>query len=363
MTVLGTRPEIIRLSKIIQIFDNYFDHYLVNTNQNFDTNLNKVFFKTMNLREPNVTFKKNRISLANSISSIFINTEKLIKKIKPDAFFILGDTNSALSSIIAKRYSIPVFHMEAGNRAFDKRVPEEINRKIIDHLADINLTYSKLAKQNLINEGLSQDKIFNVGSPLYEVIELYKPKIKESRILNRLNLDSKSYFLISFHRQENLDNISRFKYIIGIINKLSKLYKNKKILISTHPRTRMKFKNLNLSFDKNIIISEPFNFIDYIKLQENAFCVISDSGSISEEASILKFPAINLRETNERQEAMEEGAVPMLTSDINKSLFVIKCVIDSYSLIKTPNEYLSPNLSYKLSKIIMSYIDYSKNRI
>ena len=308
VTVVGTRPEIIRLSSIIKRFEKseVFDHYLIHTGQNFDYELNEIFFKDLDLPKPKIFLESADNSPSKTIGNILIKIDDLLDELKPDAFFILGDTNSCLSSIVAKKKKIPIFHFEAGNRCFDQRVPEESNRKIVDHISDINLTYSKIARDYLILEGIMPDRVINIGSPMYEVISENKHKIDNSKILDTLSLKSKKYFLVSCHREENVDNISNLKLLINSLNELCTEHKIP-VIFPMHPRTRKKIDNINLKLDKLVKVIKPLSFSDYCKLQIESFVVLSDSGTIFEESSILNFKSLNLRESHERPEAIEEA--------------------------------------------------------
>lgn len=355
ITVVGTRPEIIRCSEIIKDFQKKFNHKLIFTGQNFSEELSKNFFKNFGIK-PDISLKIKNNNFSQSISELFFKINKVLDDFKPDAFFVLGDTNSALASIIAKKKKIPVFHYEAGNRCFDDRVPEEINRKIVDNTADINLTYSNVAKQNLINEGFSCDKIFNVGSPLKEVFKANYKNISKNNILKKLKLIKNKYILLSLHREENLENKENLSKIIKSLNAISnKLKKN--IIFSVHPRTKKKLKNIKLnSFFK---IFNPFDYFSYIQLQRNAYIVLSDSGSLSEESYLLKFAALNLRETHERQEAMEKGIVIMSKFDEDEILNNIKISISNTNKLNNKIlDYEQDNLSIKITNIILSYINY-----
>ena len=357
ITVVGTRPELIRLSVVLKTLNNHVKNILVHTGQNFDYELNKIFFDEMKIQKPNYQINLKNNSPYNTISKIFVEIEKIILKEKPDAFIVLGDTNSCLSAYCAKRYKIPVFHIEAGNRCYDLRVPEEINRKIIDHISDINVTYSEVAKQNLLRENLDPDKVFNIGSPLYEVYNYYKGKILKSDILKKLKLKRNEYFLVSVHREENVENNKNFLDFINFVNFLSQKYK-KKIIVTTHPRT-MKKVNLLKNIKKNIIFLKPFSYFDYCKLQINSKLVFSDSGSISEESSIMGFDAINLRSTNERQEAVEYGAVGMSHFDLDIIEDLINVENKKYYK-EIVNDYKSKNFSKIFLKILFSYKNYVK---
>ena len=357
LTIAGTRPEIIRLSSIIKKFDHHFDHHFAYTGQNYAKELSTVFFRNFNIK-PRYNFKIKNQSPISSIAEILKKTELLVQKIKPDCFFVLGDTNSALSSIVVKRFQIPIFHYEAGNRCYDDRVPEEINRKIVDTIADVNLTYSDSSKNNLLRENLNPDRVFNIGSPLFEVFKNFKEKIFSNKILKKLNLVKNEFILISIHRSENLDNKTNLYKIVSSINFLAKKFKMK-IIFSTHPRTKKILKQFKIN--KNIYLHKPFNFFEYNKLQISAKIVISDSGSISEESYILNFPAINLRETHERHEAMEKGVVTMseftensLYNSINQTL---SKVIHQGEKNHIP-DYEQKNVSDKIVQILSSYKNY-----
>lgn len=363
LTVLGTRPEIIRLSRIIKKLESNFNHFLFHTNQNHDINLKDNFLKEFKIK-PNLILKKNSSSTIKNISNILYETDKIIKKINPDAFLILGDTNSALSSISAKKNKIPIFHIEAGNRCFNQNVPEEINRKIVDHLSDINLTYSDFAKSNLIREGILPDQVFKIGSPLFEVINYYGNNLKENFFLKKNKLQKKKYILLSFHRDENIQDNKRLINFFKILENLNKKFRLK-ILVSTHPRLKEKIKKNKIKLSKNIIFSKPFGYFEYLSLQKNSLLVISDSGSITEEAGILKIPAISLREDIERQEGMDEGIIMM--SDINSDRVFnsIDVLLKTHSSNFPLNlsDYSSPNVSDKVVRIVSNYISFINRRV
>ena len=367
LTVLGTRPEIIRLSRIIYKFDKSFDHILVNTNQNFDYNLNKVFFKDLDIRKPDYNLKSAGSTSIQTISKVLIDIEKIILKEKPDAFFILGDTNSSYSLLVAKKYKIPTFHYESGNRCFDMRVPEELNRKLIDTISDINLTYSESAKNFLIKEGFPINRILKIGSPMKEVINFYKDKILSSKILQKQGIKKNKYILISFHREENLDYKNNLNNFITLLKKLIKLYKLS-IIISTHPRTRKKlnkFIKINKN-NKKILFLKPLSFSDYNNLQINSAIVLSDSGTINEETSILKFLSINLRENTERHEAMEESITLMSSLDVNRILTQVNYLInnkDENLNINEVKDYEHDNVSEKIVRTILSYTSYINREV
>ena len=358
LTVLGTRPEIIRLSRILPTFDEHFDHKIFHTGQNYDENLSNIFFKDLNLRSPDYYLKHISANNIRTISKILIETDKILKEFEPDAIFVLGDTNSSLSSIVAKKKQIPIFHYEAGNRCFDERVPEEANRRIVDTISDINITYSKISRENLIREGLSSNRVINIGSPMFEVINYYKHKIKNSRILSNLSLKKKKYFLISCHREENVENKKNFRNLINIIEYLNNNF-NYKIVVSVHPRIRDRINKINRKKLKNVLFSKPFSFSDYLNLQINSKIILSDSGTINEEASILNLNAINIRHSHERPEADEE-AVSLLTGlDLKRVSRAINYFDENKTAKKNiVEDYNNKIVSIKLVKIIMSLIGF-----
>ncbi len=358
LTILGTRPEIIRLSRILPAFDKYFDHKIFHTGQNYDKNLSNIFFKDLNLRSPDYYLKHISANNIRTISKILIETDKILKEFEPDAIFVLGDTNSSLSSIVAKKKQIPIFHYEAGNRCFDERVPEEANRRIVDTISDINITYSKISRENLIREGLSSNRVINIGSPMFEVINYYKHKIKNSRILSNLSLKKKKYFLISCHREENVENKKNFRNLINIIEYLNNNF-NYKIVVSVHPRIRDRINKINRKKLKNVLFSKPFSFSDYLNLQINSKIILSDSGTINEEASILNLNAINIRHSHERPEADEE-AVSLLTGlDLKRVSRAINYFDENKTAKKNiVEDYNNKIVSIKLVKIIMSLIGF-----
>jgi UDP-N-acetylglucosamine 2-epimerase (non-hydrolysing) len=367
LSIVGTRPEIIRLSRVFNKLDKYCDHIIVHTGQNYDYELNEVFFDDLDIRKPNYFLNSavNTSSPINVIGNILINIDKVLDESKPDALLVLGDTNSSLAVIAAKRKKIPIFHMEAGNRCFDDRVPEEINRRIVDHISDINLTYSSIAREYLIREGISPDKVIKVGSPMYEVLMHNISNINLSNILVKLKLEEKQFFLVSAHREENIDPEDSAKKLGKILNWLAENY-NLPVIVSTHPRTKNRFDSLKIQFHPNVDLQKPLGFFDYIKLQTLAKATLSDSGTINEEASILNFPALNLRETHERPEGMEEAAVIMVGLDLERIKQGLN-ILDSQSRgidnhngesIFTPKDYCVPNVSDKIVRVIQSYVDY-----
>jgi len=366
LVILDKRPEIIRLSCIIKKLDKNFFTVVVNTNQNFDKNLNNIFFKELNLSRPKYNLKpiKNNNSI-NFISNLLIKIDEILDIEKPDAAVVLGDTNSALSVFCVKKKKIPIFHIEAGNRCYDQRVPEEINRVLVDKISDINLVYSDVAKQNLIKENFDLDRIFKIGSPLFEVFRRYENFIQNSKVLNKLKLIKDKFILVSCHRQENVGEIKNLKNIFLAINTLSRKYKIK-IIFSTHPRIKSSIKKIKKKLTKNILFLKPFSFFDYIKLQMNSKLTISDSGSIVEEANILNFPAINLRDTTERQEGMEKGCV--IISGL-ETINIIQSAIIAIENFKNNLEfnihpdYSQSNVSEKVTNIIQSYIHYINRKV
>ena len=360
MTIVGTRPEIIRLSRITSKLDEYCDHIYVHTGQNYDYELNEVFFKELNIRRPDVFLEVAGKTASQTIGQVIMASDEVFEKYQPDALLLLGDTNSALSAIAAKRRRIPIFHMEAGNRCFDARVPEEINRRIVDHVADINMPYSDIAREYLIKEGLPPDQIIKTGSPMREVIEHYLPKITASKALSDLNLQARKYFLVSAHREENVDSPENLQNLVRLLNQVASKYQEP-IIVSTHPRTRIRLEQLNVEINPLIQFLKPFGFFDYVHLQMNARCVLSDSGTITEESSILNFPALNLRETHERPEGFEECSVMLVGLSTERVLQGIEILSDQprgdERLLNMVKDYSTTNLSDKILRIILSYTD------
>lgn len=363
ITVIGTRPEIIRLSRVLVALDRYCDHILVHTGQNYDYELNQVFFNDLGIRRPDffLNAAEGTVAVANVIANIIAGVDRVLATVLPDALLVLGDTNSCLAVIAAKRRKIPIFHMEAGNRCFDLRVPEEINRRLVDHIADINLTYSSIAREYLLREGLPPDQIIKVGSPMYEVLNYSMPQIIKSDVISRLGLVESGYFLISAHREENIEPDEQFNKLVNLINSLAQNY-NCPIVVSTHPRTRKRIDNAGVSFDKRVSLIKPVGFIDYVRLQMNAAIVLSDSGTISEESSILNFPALNLRESHERPEAMQEAAVMMVGLNVDRVKQAIAILTRQPRgcdrVINFVPDYDVLNMSEKIVRIIHSYTDY-----
>lgn len=360
MTVVGTRPEIIRLSAVIHKLEesNVIEHTLVHTGQNYDYELNEVFFKDFNLKKPDYIMGAATGSAIETIGNILIKIDPILDQVKPDAFLVLGDTNSCLCAIAAKRKHIPIFHMEAGNRCFDQRVPEETNRKIVDHIADVNLTYSDIAREYLLREGLPADRIIKTGSPMFEVLNSKKELIEKSKILNTLGLSEERYFVVSAHREENINSKINFQNLIESFNSIAEKY-SLPIIVSTHPRTKKMLEEKEIKLNSLIKILKPLGFIDYIKLQMKAKAVLSDSGTISEESSILGLKALNIREAHERPEAMEEAAVMMvgLKKDrIFQGLEVLET--QTKNTLRLVSDYSMPNVSEKVVRVILSYTDY-----
>ncbi len=362
VTIVGTRPEIIKLSRVIAELEKYTNHILVHTGQNYDYELNEVFFNEMEIKKPDYFLNAAANNPADTIANVISKSDKLFADIKPDAVLLYGDTNSCLAAISAKRKKIPIFHMEAGNRCFDQRVPEEINRKIIDHLSDINMVLTEHARRYLIAEGVKSETIIKTGSSMLEVLNYYKDKIQSSNILNRLKLKPKEFFIVSIHREENVDSLKNFNNLLESLNKIAITY-NKRIIVSTHPRTRKKLESLeNTKFNTLIEFMKPMGFFDYIALQQNAYCALSDSGTITEESSILNFPAITIRQAHERPEGMDEGTLIMSGLKNEDILLAIDIVTSQYkedkNAISIVKDYDVDNVSKKVVRIIISYIDY-----
>ena len=363
VTVVGTRPEIIRLSKVLIALDKTesIEHILIHTGQNYDYELNEVFFEDLGLRKPDYFLNAAGTNATETIGKILINVDPILEEEKPDAFLVLGDTNSCLCAIPAKKRQIPIFHMEAGNRCFDQRVPEETNRKIVDHISDINLTYSDIAREYLLREGLSADRIIKTGSPMYEVLTSLLPKISKSTILEDLELKEHKYFVVSAHREENISSEENFKGLVNSLNAITEKYQYP-VIVSTHPRTRNMINKKAVKFHPLVRLMKPMSFTDYNNLQINAKVVLSDSGTISEESSILNFPALNLRQAHERPEAMEEASVMMVglsQERIMQALEVLGTQKRGEQRILRPiSDYSMPNVSDKVVRIIVSYTDY-----
>jgi len=361
MTVVGTRPEIIRLSRVMAALDRYMKQVIVHTGQNYDYELNQVFFDDLELRKPDYFLEAAGKKACDTVGQVIAKVDKVLEKEKPGAFLVLGDTNSCLSAYAAKRRKIPIFHMEAGNRCFDQRVPEEINRKIIDHISDINMPYSSIAREYLLREGLLPDRIIKTGSPMHEVLHHYMPKIKASDVLGRLGLEPSKYFVISAHREENIESPRVIPKLIEILNQLPETYKHR-IIVSTHPRTRKRMDAGKVQLNGLVELMKPLGFNDYVKLQMQARAVLSDSGTINEESSILNFPALNIRNANERPEGMEEGAVMMTGMEPDRVMQGLEILGNqergSERMLNLVADYSKPNVSEKVARIILSYTDY-----
>jgi len=365
MTVVGTRPEIIRLSRVLTALDESeaIDHILVHTGQNYDYELNQIFFEDLQIRKPDFFLDAAGATATETVGQILIKIDPLLEQLKPDAFLVLGDTNSCLCAIPAKKRHIPIFHMEAGNRCFDQRVPEETNRKIVDHISDINLTYSDIAREYLLREGLSADRIIKTGSPMYEVLNFHIDRIINSDVVSRLLLDKGKFFVVSSHREENINSEKNFKGLIDSLNFLAEKYQYP-IIVSTHPRTRKMIESKGIEIHPLIQLLKPLGFIDYNALQMNSFAVLSDSGTISEESSILNFRALNIRDAHERPEAMEEAAVMMVGMNTERIIQGIiqleQQEIGESRNFRKVSDYNMPNVSAKMVRIIISYVDYIK---
>jgi UDP-N-acetylglucosamine 2-epimerase len=366
MTIIGTRPEIIRLSRVIEKLDRHCAHVLVHTGQNYDYELNELFFVDLEIRRPDKFLAAAGTNAAETIGNVIIAADRVFQECEPNALLLLGDTNSSLAAIAAKRRKIPIFHMEAGNRCFDLRVPEEINRRVVDHIADINLTYSDIARDYLLREGLPPDQIIKTGSPMREVIEHFWEKIESSDILTRLGLSKHGFFTVSLHREENVDAPATLMRFVGLLHHLAEKYAVP-VVVSTHPRTRQRIDALGIRFHDKVLLHKPFGFLDYIKLQVNARAVLSDSGTITEESSILNFPALNLREVHERPEGFEEGSVMLVGLDLGRIDQALAILTDqprgSDRLLRLVRDYEPTNVSDKVLRIILSYTDYVHRRV
>lgn len=360
-TVVGTRPEIIRLSRVLAALDAYCDHTLVHTGQNYDYELNGIFFDDLEIRKPDRFLEAAGTTGAETIGKVIIAADHALAEIQPDAVLILGDTNSCLAVIPAKRRKIPTFHMEAGNRCFDMRVPEEINRRIVDHTADVNLTYSDIAREYLLAEGLSPDRVIKTGSPMYEVLSHYRSKIDASDILGRLKLQPDGYFVVSAHREENIESEANFTALMATLNAIASTY-DQPVVVSAHPRTRKRIESQDVQLDERVRLLKPLGFSDYVHLQQHAHAVLSDSGTITEESSILNFRALNLRDAHERPEGMEEAAVMMVGTNPERVLQALRVLeaqpVGGSRLFRQVADYSMPNVSDKVVRIIHSYVDY-----
>lgn len=361
MTIVGTRPEIIKLSCVIEELDKYTEHVLVHTGQNYDYELNEIFFEGMGIRKPDIFLEAAGETAAETIGNVIIKTDELIKQERPDAVLLYGDTNSCISVISAKRNKVPVFHMEAGNRCFDQRVPEELNRKVVDHLSDINMVLTEHARRYLIREGIAPETIIKTGSSMKEVLRRQWPRIEASNVVDQLGLEKGKYFVLSIHREENVDSEKNFKDLLESINVVADMYKMP-IIFSAHPRTRKKLAMAQFPFSPLVNFMKPLSFADYIVLQKNAFCAISDSGTITEESSLLHFPAITVRQAHERPEGMDEGTLVMTGLKSENILDAIRCVTDQMeknnAVVRTIQDYDVDNVAEKVVRIIMSYTGY-----
>jgi UDP-N-acetylglucosamine 2-epimerase len=366
MTILGTRPEIIRLSRVIALFDMHFDHTLVHTGQNYDYELNDIFFEQLAIRKPDMFLDAVRSTTAETVGNIISEADKALESIKPDAVLMLGDTNSCLSVIAAKRRKIPVFHMEAGNRCFDQRVPEEINRRIVDSISDINLPYSQIAREYLLREGFPPEQIIVTGSPMGEVLKHYQEGIAASDIIRTLQLKEREYYVVSAHREENVDSKARLQAILAIVNGLAKR-DGIPVIVSTHPRTRKRLDALDEKCHPLVRFEKPFGFLDYVKLQLSSRATLSDSGTITEESAILNFPALNLRDVHERPEGFEEGSVMLVGLDLDRVMQGLEILRDQprgeNRAIRLPTDYQPENVSLKLVRIVASYTEYINRRV
>ena len=361
LTVVGTRPEIIRLSRVMTALDKYVEHVVVHTGQNYDYELNQVFFDDLGLRKPDYFLDAAGKNGAETVGNVINKTDAVLEAVKPDALLVLGDTNSCMAAYPAKRRKIPIFHMEAGNRCFDMRVPEEINRRIVDHISDINMPYSDISRDYLLREGLAPDRVIKTGSPMFEILNFYRAKIEKSDALKRLGLEKEKYFVISAHREENVDTPARLRMLADTLNGLAADYK-RRIIFSTHPRTRKRLEEGGVKLDPLVELLKPFGFFDYVNLELNAACTLSDSGTISEESSILNFPALNLRDAHERPEAVEEASVVMTGLNYTRVKEAMK-VLEGQKrgaerTLRPVADYSMPNVSEKVVRIILSYTDY-----
>lgn len=361
MSVVGTRPEIIRLSRVLSKLDEYCEHILVHTGQNYDFELNEVFFNDLGVRKPDYFLNAAGKNAAETIGQVIIKVDQVLEEVNPEAMIVLGDTNSCISAIPAKRRKVPIFHMEAGNRCFDQRVPEETNRKIVDHIADINLTYSTIARDYLLAEGIPADRIIKTGSPMFEVLTHYMPNIDSSNVLKDLDIKKNEFFVVSAHREENVDSPKQLANLAKTLNMVAEHY-NIPVIVSTHPRTRNRIEAQGIEFHENIRLLKPLGFHDYNNLQKNAKAVLSDSGTINEESSIMNFPALNLREAHERPEGMEEAAVMMVGLGAERVMQALQILEDQPTgkqrLLRQVHDYSMPNVADKVVRIIHSYTDY-----
>ena len=365
MTLVGTRPELIKLSRVIPLLDKYTQHTFVHTGQNYSDQLSSIFFKELNIRKPDFQLDVAADTAMKSIAQVLEKTDEVFEQVRPDALLVLGDTNSALAVLAAKRKQIPVFHLEAGNRSFDDRTPEEVNRRVIDHISDINMAYSEHARQNLVREGLLPDRIFCIGSPMKEIFDFYRLEIDKSEILSRLSVSAKKYIVVSLHREENVDNSEKLMSLIFSLEETARHF-DIKVLFSTHPRTKERLKSISISSNTRITFIDALGFFDFVKLQRSAFCVVSDSGTLTEEASLLGFPAVTLRNSHERPEGSDVGT--LLMSDANPPTLIrsVSIAVDQHEAGVIPEQikdYLVSDFSWRVLKIVSSYVGYVNKRV
>ena len=368
VTVVGTRPEIIRLSRVMARMDECMDHVLVHTGQNYDYELNQIFFDDLSIRKPDFFLDSAAPgnTACQTVGAVIARVDEVLHEVRPDALLVLGDTNSCLAAYPAKRRKIPVFHMEAGNRCFDQRVPEEINRKIVDHISGINLCYSDIAREYLLREGLPPDRVIKAGSPMFEVLHHYRPGIEGSDVLGRLGLEPERYFVVSAHREENIDSPEQFAKLVRVLNGIAETYRQR-IIVSTHPRTRKRVEESGVQLDERVELMKPLGFCDYVRLQRESRATLSDSGTITEESSILNFPALNIRNAHERPEGMEEAAVMMTGLELDRVLQGLQ-ILESQPrgdnrLLRLVADYSMPNVSEKVVRIVLSYTDYVRRYV
>ena len=365
LTLVGTRPELIKLSRVIPLLDKYTQHTFVHTGQNYSGQLSSIFFKELKIRKPDFQLDVAGDTAMKSIAQVLEKTDEVLEQVKPDALLVLGDTNSALAVLAAKRKKIPVFHLEAGNRSFDDRTPEEINRRIVDHVSDINMTYSERARQNLVREGLSPDRIFCIGSPMKEIFDFYGLEIDKAEVLSRLQVAVRKYIVVSLHREENVDDLEKLKSLISSVEEMAKHF-GLEVLFSTHPRTRERLKSVSIGLNSRITFLDALGFFDFVKLQRSAFCVVSDSGTLTEESSLLSFPAVTLRNSHERPEGADVGT--LLMSDANSQILIrsVTIAVDQYQAGVIPEQvkdYLVSDFSWRVLKTISSYVGYVNKRV
>ena len=365
LTLVGTRPELIKLSRVIPLLDKYTQHTFVHTGQNYSDQLSSIFFKELKIRKPDFQLDVAGDTAMKSIAQVLEKTDEVLEKVKPDALLVLGDTNSSLAVLAAKRKKIPVFHLEAGNRSFDDRTPEEINRRIVDHVSDINMTYSERARQNLVREGLSPDRIFCIGSPMKEIFDFYGLEIDKAEVLSRLQVAVRKYIVVSLHREENVDDLEKLKSLISSVEEMAKHF-GLEVLFSTHPRTRERLKSVSIGLNSRITFLDALGFFDFVKLQRSAFCVVSDSGTLTEESSLLSFPAVTLRNSHERPEGADVGT--LLMSDANSQILIrsVTIAVDQYQAGVIPEQikdYLVSDFSWRVLKTISSYVGYVNKRV